>query len=145
MILLGALVLFAGQAGTPPASSKQPVPERFSVLTQNCPPAHSDTEVVVCGDGTSGARLPLPDDRGPPDHPTPSNPKIDGAGALAASATPCAATQGGCQVGIGPPPELINAAIGAIKSAFAKKPDKRGRVAIPLDDTPASSAGRVLP
>lgn len=144
MIAAALLALLAGQATTP-APARPPVPDHFSVLAQPCPPPGDGKEVVVCGDGTSGARLPLPDDRGPPDHPVASNPKLDGVGALAAQATPCAATLRGCQVGIGPPPELVNAAIDAIKGAFAKKPDKHGRVAIPLDDPPVSTAGRILP
>jgi len=34
---------------------------------------------------------------------------------------------------------------GPCKKAFAKKPDKTGRIAIPLDDTPPSTEGKLLP
>lgn len=82
-------------------------------------------------------RLPLPDERGPPDGPVASNPNLTGSGALAAEATPCAARQGGCTVGFGPPiVPIVAALVGAVKSGLAKHPDKSHRVAIPLDDAP---------
>ncbi len=44
------------------------------------------------------------------------------------------------------PAMLIGDAIGGLKRAFGKKPDRSGRVAIPLDDPPrVSTAGRLLP
>jgi hypothetical protein len=44
------------------------------------------------------------------------------------------------------PAMLVGDAIGGLKRAFGKKPDKSGRVAIPLDDPPRlSNAGRLLP
>jgi len=49
-------------------------------------------------------------------------------------------------VGFGPPivPMAI-AAAKALKSAFAKKPDKRGRIAIPLDDPAPTGTVTVTP
>ncbi len=152
--MIVAALLLASQAAAP--ASAPPVPERFSVLARECSPASEDKparhdgaagnkDVVVCADGTTGARLPLPDERGPPYGPIPSNPKLDGVGALAAEGTPCAAVQRGCTVGVGPPPELIAAAVGAIKDVFARKPDKRGRVAIDLNPPAPPAGGHVLP
>ena len=115
------------------------VPQRFSILeSPECVRQAPDSDIVVCGNADpTSPRLPLPDDRGPPDHPIPSNPNLTGIGALAATSTPCAATQWGCQVGFGPPlAPIINGAVGLAKSVFAKKPDKTGRIAIPLDDPP---------
>lgn len=131
MILLALLL----QTATVPATSASAAPpERFSILTPQCTQRNDKGDIVVCAGAPGNDRLPLPDDRGPPDHAVPSNPNMTGIGALAATGTPCAARQGGCQVGFGPPlGPIVKAAAGAIKSAFAKKPDKTGRVAIPLD------------
>lgn len=139
-------------------------PQSFSILHEPC--ASSGTEVVVCA--RKPDRLPLPDERGPPDGPTPSNPDVTGTGALAPVA--CAARQRGCQVGVDVigmgvaavrlvgklidpdscceepgeatnPVALVKDAIGAVR----KKPDKAGRVAIVLDAPPAPVAGRLSP
>ncbi len=113
-----------------------PVPERFSILVDPCATQTQDgNEVVVCGTpATTTPRLPMRDDRGPPDHPVASNPELSAVRALQLENTPCAATQWGCQVGFGPPiAPIAKAAVGLIKSALAKKPDKRGRVPIDLD------------
>ena len=92
---------------------------------------------MVCASPNGDQRLPLPDERGAPDYGVPSNPDRSGAGALALEATPCAATHRGCQVGVGPPiMPIVNGAVGLAKTAFATKPDRRGRVAIALDDPP---------
>jgi len=135
-----ALLMLGLQAATPAASdtaSTPTTPTHFSILAPVCRRAPGDPDIVVCNTPDDGARLPLPDDRGPPDHPVPINPNRTGIGALAATATPCAATQWGCEVGFGPPVmPIVNGAIGLVKSALAKKPDKTGRVAIPLDDPP---------
>lgn len=124
-------------AATPGAPVVTPVPQSFSILTTRCPEtARGGSDIVVCA-GPDGPRLPASIDWGPPDHGIPSNPKADGIGALAASGTPCAASQWGCQVGIGPPiMPLVAGAVGLVKSALAKKPDKTGRVAIALDAPP---------
>ena len=113
-----------------------PVPERFSILVDpRATQTQDGNEVVVCGtSATTTPRLPMRDDRGPPDHPVASNPELSAVRALQLENTPCAATQWGCQVGFGPPiAPIAKAAVGLIKSALAKKPDKRGRVPIDLD------------
>ena len=113
-----------------------PVPQRFSILVDPCATQTEDgNEVVVCGkSATTTPRLPMRDDRGPSDHAVASNPELSAVRALQLENTPCAATQWGCQVGIGPPiAPIAKAAVGLIKSALAKKPDKRGRVPIDLD------------
>jgi hypothetical protein len=117
---------------------------RISILvdpTPACPPpVQGSKDVVVCARPNQEQRLPLPDERGPPDGPVPVNPNMTGSGALAAEATPCAAHQGGCTVGFGPPiVPIVAALVGAVKSGLAKHPDKSNRVAIPLDDAPPPS------
>lgn len=166
-MLASLFLLIAAQSGstvTSGATTTPPVPERFSILLPECR-ADEPATILVCGQREGAARLPLPDDAGPPDRGVPSNRDRTGIGALAASAPPCATLQGGCQVGVnvlGPPvaairllTKLINprndcCASGeatsplalardgytGIKGAFARKPDKSGRVAIPLDDPP---------
>ena len=113
-----------------------PVPERFSILVDPCATQTQDgNEIVVCGKpATTNPRLPMRDDRGPPDRAVALNPDLSAARALQLEGTPCAASQWGCQVGFGPPiAPIAKAAVGLIKSALAKKPDKRGRVPIDLD------------
>ena len=126
----------AAPAATPVTSA--PTEKSWSILTPpDCPTVKDgDQTIIVCAPGTqTAARLPLPDERGPPDHPMPSNPNLTGLGALSVEGTPCAAMQGGCQVGFGPPlAPIIAGAVALAKSAFAKKPDKTGRVAIDLTD-----------
>jgi len=123
--------------------------ERFSILvdTPPCPSGKASNEVVVCGrEGESQQpRLPLPDERGPPEGPAPSNPELSGSGALAAEGTPCAAHMGGCQVGFGPPVmPILAGAVRGVKSLLAKHPDKSQRVPIPLGDpVPADVSDRV--
>lgn len=91
--------------------------------------------MVVCGkSATTTPRLPMRDDRGPSDHAVASNPELSAVRALQLENTPCAATQWGCRVGFGPPiAPIAKAAVGLIKGALAKAPDKRGRVPIDLD------------
>jgi hypothetical protein len=133
-----------------------------------------DGEIVVCG-APDKPLSRLPYDSSPNDPPTPSNPHLTGMGALAQTATPCATLQGGCASGVDlfgggtavvrligklidpdsccerpgeatNPGMLIGDAIGGIKRAFGKKPDKSGRVAISLEaPPPVSSKGRLRP
>jgi hypothetical protein len=139
-------------------------PQSFSILHEPC--ASNGTEVVVCA--RKPDRLPLPNDRGPPDGPTPSNLDLTGMGALAP--VPCAARQRGCQVGV----DVIGMGVAAVRlvgkiidpksccdepgqatnpvalirdvaGAVRKKPDKAGRVRIVLDAPLPSTAGRLLP
>ena len=141
ILLLLAQVATPAPAATPPDPGHGTPPARISILvdpTPACPPpVPGSKDVVVCARPNQEQRLPLPDERGPPDGPVASNPELTGRGALAAVATPCAALQGGCQVGFGPPiVPIVAALVGAVKSGLAKRPDKTGRVPIPLDDTP---------
>ncbi len=132
-IILSALLQASATTAAPAAP---PVPERFSILVDPCATQTRDgDEVVVCGkSATTTPRLPMRDDRGPPDHAVASNPNLTAVRALELSDTPCAARQGGCQVGFGPPiAPIAKAAVGLIKSALAKKPDKHGRVPIDLN------------
>jgi hypothetical protein len=85
------LLLALGQTTSPP-------PTRFSVLADPCAadtPRLPDT-ILVCGDQP---RVP-PIDRGSPDRPMPSNPDVDGRGAMAAAVAPCATRSEGCTVGV---------------------------------------------
>lgn len=133
------LLVFLAQAAAPVAA---PPPERFSILLpvapQKCPPraqapAEGD-EVVVCATDLPDQTIPLPGEY-VGDRPRPSNPGLTGMGALAAEGTSCAASQRGCQVGFGPPlAPIVQALVGLIKDATAKKPDKRGRVPIDLSE-----------
>ena len=129
------------QAAAPAPAA--PPPERFSILVpvspQPCPPrsekpAEGD-DVVVCATDLPAQALPYPQEYVYPG-PRPSNPYANGEGALAAQGTPCAAAQGGCQVGFGQPlvAAAVGALVGAVKDATAKKPDKRGRVPIDISE-----------
>lgn len=145
--MIAAALLMLAQAtaqASPPAT-----PARFSILADPCARMTDEkgNDVVVCGRSEAGSqRLPLPDEGDPPNHGVPSNPELTGAGALAAEGTPCAATQHGCTVGFGAPivAALAKGAVGLVKSAFTRHPDKTGRVPIPLDGSDPPT-GRVLP
>ena len=146
MSLLLALAL---QAATTSASAAPP--EKFSILYSPCTAAAGSKDVVVCGkDGTTADRLPLPDDAPP----TPNYVKPDSRDYrdnAMNQGTPCAARQGGCQVGFGPPiVPLIAAAANAIgnarkdqKWARARARDGDRRQAIDLGD--ATPAGKLEP
>lgn len=133
-LLQAAAASIAPPGHTPPVAP--PVPQRFSILADPCARTSEDgRDVVVCGTtAKSSPRLPLPDERGPPHHGVAANPELSAVRALQLESTPCAATQWGCQVGVGPPiMPIAKAAVGAVKRILAKKPDKRGRVPILLD------------
>lgn len=120
-----------------PVTASEPGPQRWSILTPapepECPKSASG-EIVVCDGTATSQHLPLPDLAEPGATPHGVNPLVTGTGALAADGTPCAATQKGCTIGVGPPIlPLAKAALGVVKSAFAKKPDKTGRIPIKLD------------
>ena len=162
------LLLAALQAATPAPAPAAAAGERFSILLptpaapcrQRLP---DDDDIVVCSTTEASQRLPLPQERSPPNGPVESNPNLDGRGALAAMQTPCASVQSGCQVGVDvfgmgtavvrtiqkvvapgscceAPGEgtsfvgLLGDVIGGVKGAAKKKPDKAGRIPIPLDD-----------
>lgn len=146
MILL-ALLQVAAQVPAAPATvtrATSAVTERFSILAEPCGRASGQTvgnDVVVCGSAADTQRLPLPDER-VPDKPMPSNPYLRPEAALAAEGTPCAASQRGCQVGIGGP-VIMAAAKGLVTAVSdgladrrvrkARRQDAGKRVPIPLD------------
>jgi hypothetical protein len=147
-LLLMAQATSAQAAPQAAAPKAQAAPERFSVLADPAPPCPETRDekgdIVVCAVNNQQQRLPLPDDA-PPEGPTPSNPYQTGTGALNAAATPCPISHS-CIVGFGPPiGPMVKGAVDLAKKAFAKKPDKTGRVAIDLDDEPVSTAGKILP
>ncbi|HXH14551.1 MAG TPA: hypothetical protein VNJ10_00290 [Sphingomonas sp.] len=134
-VLLQVATTPTGTDSAKPTASPA-APERFSILVGPCAASSKDgNEIIVCGaTANTSPRLPMRDDRGPSDRPVASNPNLSAVRALDLSDTPCAARQGGCQVGFGPPlAPIAKAAVGLIKSALAKKPDKSGRVPIDLD------------
>lgn len=143
------ILLIALQAATSaplPAPAKAE-PQRWSVLApvkdEPCGAKVPDSDATVCGNPLPSQRLPYPDEI-QPDGPIPSNPELSGSGALSAQATPCPISRK-CVVGFGPPiVPMVKGAIDLAKKAFAKKPDKTGRVAIPLDDSDQPK-GQLLP
>jgi hypothetical protein len=147
--------------------------QSWSILNDPCASARTRDEIVVCGKGAETVpRLPLPEERGPPDRPMPSNPDVTGIGALNASVAPCATRSEGCTTGINilgggtflvrgigklidpnscceepgeatNPIKLVGDAIGGVGRAFRKKPDKSGRVAIDIDNLPPPEPARL--
>lgn len=131
--MLAPLLLVLLQAA--PATSA-PKTESWSILAPTDEVCEKRTaengDIVVCDRPSAGQRPHF--EEAPGATPRGVNPNLTGAGALAAEGTPCAASQRGCLVGFGPPiVPIIKGAVSALKSALATKPDKRGRVAIPLD------------
>ncbi|MEG3175904.1 hypothetical protein U1872_06655 [Sphingomonas sp. RB3P16] len=130
------------------------------------------TDIIVCGKPLPLQKLPYPDEV-VLNRPKPSNPDMTGIGAMAvAGSSPCATMQGGCAGGIDffgggtqvvrliqkvvspdscceRPGEakdlgmLAGDVAHGVGKMFKKKPDKSGRVAIALDDTPRESV--ILP
>jgi len=168
-----ALLLAAQTVAVPAVPRHIPAGPPQRIVLSDCPEG-ADGEIVVCA-APDKPRLPLPDERGPPDRPLPSNPDLSPMIAQTGGGPDCAAVQGGCQVGVNvigagtaairligklidpdsccerqgestDPGMLVGDAIGGIKRAFGRKPDKSGRVAISLE-APArvSSEGRLLP
>ena len=130
MIVLAMLAQAAAAAATPAPRS-----ERWSILAPQPCPAHDDKgDIVVCGDGRSAQRLPLPDEidrsagRG-------ANRDLSTTKVFALQAPPCGARLDGCTVGFAPPiVPIATALVKAARSTFARKPDKRGRVPIDLSE-----------
>jgi hypothetical protein len=141
------------------------------VADERCVRPQGD-DIIVCADALPSQALPLPDEAVSP-KPVPVNRYLTGRGALNAEATPCAARTGGCQTGVNMlaggtalirgvqkllapgsccenPGEgtdalqLARDAVGGVGRLFRGKPDKSGRVAIRLDNTPPATS-RVLP
>jgi hypothetical protein len=100
-------------------------------------------DIVICS-----RLVPLPSQKLPypneivPDHAMPSNPNMTGAGALQAVNPPCSGCDEDSNSIVAP---MLSGAVDLAKRAFAKKPDKKGRVAIDLSDTPPDITGKVLP
>ena len=154
--MLAVLTVLALQA----APATAPEPERWSILVpvpnEPCRPARKQGEdegedagnkdIVVCGEPLPSQRLPLPGEA-VSDGPVPVNRELTGRGALAAAGTPCAVRQGGCQTSFGPPiVPMIAGAVGLVKDALKKHPDKSKRIPIPLDDPqPSASATPAAP
>lgn len=178
MILATLLLLASAQDAPPVAPPESNIvrpatasdgTQRWSILVDPCASVVGNPvsdEIVVCGSAAADSpRMPLRDERGPPDRPMPSNPYRTGSGALAATGSPCATLSQGCTTGIDlfgggtalvrligkvidpgsccetpgeatNPAALIGDAISGIGGVFKHKPDRRGRVAIPLDDAP---------
>lgn len=151
MILL-ALLLQAAPAAPPVTRASAAPPERFSILADPCAQIERDgRDVVVCGtDPAATRRLPYPDEI-VPDHGVPSNPERSGVGALAAEATPCAATQWGCPSGFFPP--IVPAAVAlvhGIRNAAANHREAKARAADgnsrqSIDLAAAGPSGRLDP
>ena len=127
------------------AAAQSPAPDRFSILVpvadERCVRREDratdpdERPIVVCGDPLPSQALPYPQEV-VPNHAVPSNPQLTGSAALAAQSTPCGAIEGGCQVGFGPPiAPIVAGAVGLVKDVLRRKPDKSGRVPIPLNDT----------
>ncbi|WP_425230565.1 hypothetical protein [Sphingomonas sp.] len=154
--MLLALLLQATPAATTPVTPVTSVsaapPSRFSILADRCAPVQQDGhDVVVCGESTATTqRLPYRDEI-VPDGPVPSNPLVNGRGALAAEGTPCAALMSGCQVGVGPPlVPMIAAAVNGIRNASANRREARARAADgdrrrPIDLNATGPAGHLEP
>lgn len=145
------LLAFLLQA-TAPAAAPSPAGEKIDILTSPCANASNDGgDVVVCGRSeTLAPRLPLARFRGVPDHAVPSNPDMSARVALDGPGvgTECGAYGEGCPIGGGgyAVPAMLNGAAGLVKRAFAKHPDKSGRVAIPLgDDPPVDVSSKMHP
>ncbi|NYT42668.1 hypothetical protein HZY97_17980 [Sphingomonas sp. R-74633] len=169
MLLIALLIAVQDVPGTvtqpkQDADGKQ----SWSILNDPCPSplGRKPEEILVCAKGAQpDPRLPLPDERGPPDRPMPSNPDVTGIGALNATVAPCATRSEGCTTGINilgggtflirgigkllnpdscceepgeatNPVKLVTDTVGGIGRSFRKKPDKSNRVAIALDDLP---------
>lgn len=133
------ILLLAGLQTAPAVPLPPPGPgtQRFSILARDpCPAsAGSKQDIVVCGRRQGDDRVtPMGDEV--PVGPTPSNPDMSGAGALRAADIPCAALQGGCQVGfnlLAPAFLLANEARIGISRLVDRSRDKSERIAIPLD------------
>jgi len=160
----------------PVASAPAAAGERFSILApQPCraTPQPSGPDIVVCATAENSARFPEGVERAPPNRPLPSNPGLDGMGALNAVRPVCAARQEGCQTGVDVfgagtaairlvqklvapdscceaagdatnPFKLIGDAAGGLGRAFKKKPDTSSRVPIDLSE-PTPPTPRAAP
>lgn len=135
--MLSLLLIALQVAPAVPLPPPGPGTQRFSILARDPCPASAGTEqdIIVCGRRQADDRAPrLPGEV--PSGPTPSNPDMTGIGALQASEIPCAALQGGCQVGfnlLAPALLLANEARIGISKLVDKSRDKSKRIPIVLD------------
>ncbi len=176
--MLAALLVLAALQDASVAQPAQDADgtQRWSILVDPCASAGGgQNTIVVCGKSAQDPRIPLRDERGPPDRAMPSNPELTGAGALALTQSPCATRSEGCTTGVNlfggatfvarlagklinpdsccdEPGEATNPIAlakdvgSAVGKVFRKKPDKSNRVPILLDDPVAGDANpRPLP
>ena len=121
------------------------VSQSFSILADDCTSSRPATDqIVVCGrNGPLTPRLPLPDERPPPD--IPRQPSGDPRAGLENAHNGACAFQG-CQVGVMLPIiPVAKAGANALRRSLAPKVDKSKRVSIDLDAAPLSLEGRLQP
>lgn len=134
--MLPLLLIALQTAPAVPLPPAAPGTQRFSILADEpCPASGDNKEIIVCGRRPADDRVTRMGDE-VPDGPVPSNPDMTGIGALRAATPPCAALQGGCQVGVNllaPALLLANEARIGISKLVDKHRDKSNRVPIALD------------
>ena len=148
------LLLQAAAPATTPATSATPATDakQWSIPQDACAAGSDDQgkDIVVCGHPDAVApRLPLPQFRGPPDHPVASNPDLSAIVALdgPSGRGECGAYGENCPVGGGGYviPKLVGSAIDLAHAGFKKRHYKDKGVSIPLTDAPVDTAGRLSP
>ena len=124
------------------AATIAPPPQSWSILADDrCGRDAAGKDIVVCGTAPMPVPPPVPGEVAT-SHTLVPGPDWAPTEARGSQGKPCSVAFEGCLVGFGPPVlPLLKGAAGLVKSALAKKPDKAGRVAIPLDDAPATSGG----
>ncbi|WP_217430802.1 hypothetical protein [Sphingomonas bacterium] len=135
------------QTTTPTPATKQ-----WSILHDPCAAASDEQgkDIVVCGHPDAiTPRLPLPQYRGAPDHPVPSNPDLSAAVALngPSGRGECGAYGEGCPVAGGGyvAPKLVEGALD-LAHGLKKRHYKGKGVSIPLDEPAVGDMkGRLLP
>ena len=148
-----ALLLLLQAAVAVPASIPPAAPEQWSILQDACAAANDDRgkDIVVCGHpDTIAPRLPLPQFRGPPDHPVASNPDLSAVVALngPSGRGECGGYGEECPVGGGGYilPKLVEGAVDLAKTGFKKRHYQDKGVSIPLEDAPVEDMkARILP
>ena len=124
------LLLLTAQATSAAAPVPAAAPQSFSILADPCARTTTDDgrDVVVCAQRAPSPRLPLPDERGPPDRvPRDSGDYRDNA-LYAGGGVPCSASLSGCTVGFGPPVmPMIAGGVRLIKDALKDRHDAARR------------------
>ena len=147
-----ALLLQAASPAAAPAPATAPDAKTWSILHDPCAAASDERgkDIIVCGHPDAiTPRLPLPQYRGPPDHPVPSNPDLSAAVALdgPSGRGECGAYDEGCPVAGGGylAPKLVEGALD-LAHGLKKRRYKGKGVSIPLGDPPAvDTAARLHP